>query len=109
MNDIVPVILATLATGLPLFLIASGLTLIFSVMRVLNFAHGALFMIGAYLVTSLLSGQSVAVPLFAGAVLATGIAVAAMSVVTERVVFRRLYGGAHRSRRAPRDGRQKPG
>jgi branched-chain amino acid transport system permease protein len=92
MNDIVPVILATLATGLPLFLIASGLTLIFSVMRVLNFAHGALFMIGAYLVTSLLSGQSVAVPLFVGAVLATGIAVAAMSVVTERVVFRRLYG-----------------
>jgi branched-subunit amino acid ABC-type transport system permease component len=57
MNDIVPVILATLATGLPLFLIASGLTLIFSVMRVLNFAHGALFMIGAFLVVSLLSGH----------------------------------------------------
>jgi len=91
MNDIVPVILATLATGLPLFLIASGLTLIFSVMRVLNFAHGALFMIGAYLVVSLLSGRSVAVPVFTGAVLVTGIAVGAMSVVTERVVFRRLY------------------
>jgi branched-chain amino acid transport system permease protein len=92
MNDIVPVILATLATGLPLFLIASGLTLIFGVMRVLNFAHGALFMIGAFLVTSLLSGSSVALPVFIGAVLVTGVAVAAMSVVTERVVFRRLYG-----------------
>jgi branched-chain amino acid transport system permease protein len=92
MNDIVPVILATLATGLPLFLIASGLTLIFSVMRVLNFAHGALFMIGAFLVVSLLSGHSVAIPLFAGAVLLVGVAVAVMSVITERVVFRRLYG-----------------
>lgn len=92
MNDIVPVILATLATGLPLFLVASGLTLIFSVMRVLNFAHGALFMIGAYLVTSLLSGRSAAIGVFAGAVVVTGLAVAAMSVVTERAVFRRLYG-----------------
>jgi branched-chain amino acid transport system permease protein len=92
MNDIVPVILATLATGLPLFLIASGLTLIFGVMRVLNFAHGALFMIGAFLLTSLLSGNAVAVPVFIGAVLVTGLAVGAMSVVTERVVFRRLYG-----------------
>jgi branched-subunit amino acid ABC-type transport system permease component len=92
MSDIVPVILATLATGLPLFLIASGLTLIFSVMRVLNFAHGALFMIGAFLVASLLSGRSVAILTFAGAVLVTGLAVAAISVATERVVFRRLYG-----------------
>jgi branched-chain amino acid transport system permease protein len=92
MNDILPVILAALATGLPLFLIASGLTLVFSVMRVLNFAHGALFMIGAYLAVSLLSGHSVAVGVFAGAVLVTGLAVAAMSVITERVVFRRLYG-----------------
>ncbi|MDQ2810839.1 MAG: branched-chain amino acid ABC transporter permease [Actinomycetota bacterium] len=92
MNDIVPVILATLATGLPLFLIASGLTLIFSVMRVLNFAHGALFMIGAFLVASLLSGRSVTVPVFAGAVLVVGLAVAVLSVITERVVFRRLYG-----------------
>jgi len=92
MNDILPVILAALATGLPLFLIASGLTLVFSVMRVLNFAHGALFMIGAYLAVSLLSGHSASIPVFAGAVVVAGLAVAAMSVITERVVFRRLYG-----------------
>ena len=34
--------------GLLLFLIASGLTLIFGVLRVINLAHGSLFMMGAY-------------------------------------------------------------
>src|ERR1700744_5703918 len=92
MNDILPVILAALATGLPLFLIASGLTLVFSVMRVLNFAHGALFFFGAYLAVSLLSGVSSSSPLFAGSDVVAGLGVAAMSVITEGVGFRRLYG-----------------
>ncbi len=38
-----------LANGMLLFLIAAGLTLIFGVMGVLNFAHGSLYMLGAYL------------------------------------------------------------
>ena len=42
-------ILNGLQYGLLLFLISSGLTLIFGVMRVINLAHGSLFMIGAYL------------------------------------------------------------
>jgi branched-chain amino acid transport system permease protein len=92
MGNILPIILAALATGLPLFLIASGLTLIFSVMRVLNFAHGALFMIGAFLVSSLLSGRAVAIPEFVGAVLVCGLAMGAVSVLSERLVFQRLYG-----------------
>ena len=32
-----------------LFLIACGLTLIFGIMRIVNFAHGGLFMLGAYI------------------------------------------------------------
>ena len=38
-----------LTNGMLLFLIAAGLTLIFGVMGVLNFAHGSLYMLGAYL------------------------------------------------------------
>ena len=34
--------------GLMLFLMAAGLTLVFGIMRVINLAHGSLFMVGAY-------------------------------------------------------------
>jgi branched-chain amino acid transport system permease protein len=40
--------------GMLLFLVASGLTLIFGMMGVLNFAHGALYMLGAYFSFSVL-------------------------------------------------------
>jgi branched-chain amino acid transport system permease protein len=40
--------LAALGYGLLLFMLASGLTLIFSMMGVLNFAHASFYMLGAY-------------------------------------------------------------
>jgi branched-subunit amino acid ABC-type transport system permease component len=41
-----------IVTGMILALIASGLTLIFGIMDVVNFAHGELFMLGAYMGSS---------------------------------------------------------
>ena len=41
--------LGGLTTAMFLFLIASGLSLVFGVLRVLNFAHGSFYMLGAYL------------------------------------------------------------
>src|SRR4029077_18420530 len=41
--------LGGLTSAMFLFLIASGLSLVFGVMRVLNFAHGSFYMVGAYL------------------------------------------------------------
>ena len=40
-----------------LFLIAAGLTLVFGILRILNFAHGAFFMIGAYVAYGILAHQ----------------------------------------------------
>jgi len=53
MDFLVPVLLHALSYGLLLFLLSSGLTLIFGMMGVLNFAHGAFYMLGAYLAYSL--------------------------------------------------------
>jgi branched-chain amino acid transport system permease protein len=39
--------------GMLLFIVASGLTLVFGVLRVINFAHGSIYMIGAFLAYSL--------------------------------------------------------
>ena len=45
-------LLAGVSNGMLLFLISVGLTLIFGVLRVLNFAHGTLFMVGAFVAAS---------------------------------------------------------
>ena len=64
--------LNALQYGLLLFLVASGLTLIFGIMGVINLAHGSFYMIGAYLAFSLapVFGGNFAATLLAGVVLA---------------------------------------
>src|SRR5205823_13455416 len=67
-----------IVTGMILALVASGLTLIFGIMDVVNFAHGELFMLGAYVVVITLAatgsfwlalvGSSVLIALFGAAV-----------------------------------------
>ncbi len=95
---------AGLAMGMLIFLVASGLTLIFGLMDVLNFAHGAVFSWGAYAgftVMTLLNGRwgwadtpSVALnALLLGAALVAAMAVAlVLGVVLERVIIRPVYG-----------------
>lgn len=89
------------AMGMMLFLMASGLTLIFGLMDVLNFAHGAFITIGAYMAVTVLGAASglVAADSLGLNLLALLAAVAAAAVVTgavgwgfERVIVRRVYG-----------------
>ncbi len=66
---------------------AVGMVLIFGVMGVLNFAHGALFMLGAYLCQVVFTGL---IGSYGLAILASMLMVAGFGLVLERWVFRRL-------------------
>ena len=80
--------LNSVAFGGLLFLLASGFSLIFGLLRIPNLAHGALFMLGAYLGATLLN---LGWPLWAAAV-AVAAGVGALGAVLERVLLRRLAG-----------------
>ncbi len=78
--------------GLLLFMVSAGLTLIFGMMGVLNFAHASFYMLGAYFAYSL---QTVIG--FWGALLVAPLLVGGVGVVVERFFLRRVhhYGHAH--------------
>jgi branched-chain amino acid transport system permease protein len=76
-----------LASASSLFLVAAGLSLIFGVTRIVNFAHGSLFMLGMYVAVAL------APPLgFWWSVPLAALAVAAFGALVEALLLRRLYG-----------------
>jgi branched-chain amino acid transport system permease protein len=81
-----------LATASSLFLIASGLSIIFGVTRVVNFAHGSLYMLGAYLAVTLterLAGLGAIG--FWGALLLSALGVGVIGILIELLVLRRLH------------------
>ncbi|HVY13588.1 MAG TPA: ABC transporter permease [Rhodopila sp.] len=84
-------LLTGLAGSATLFLIAAGLTVIFGVTRIVNFAHGSLFMLGAYLGWSILARLPHTPVCFALGVLAAALAVAAIGALLETAVLRHLY------------------
>src|SRR5437868_3773671 len=81
-----------LTAAMFLFLIAAGLSLIFGVLRVLNFAHGTFYMLGAYATFQLVQWLGVSGGRFWLTALGGALAVAALGGAIERVLFRRLYG-----------------
>ncbi len=84
-------IITGLSIGSWLFLVAIGLSLVFGVLGVLNFAHGVLFSIGAY-VTVTVIGSSVGN--FWIGIVAAGLVVGILGIVIEMGFVRRLYGRA---------------
>ena len=83
--------LGGLTAAMFLFLIASGLSLIFGILRILNFAHGSFYMIGAYLAWQLVHVLGPASGSFWFGVLASALAVALLGAVLERFLLRKLY------------------
>ena len=77
--------------GLLLFLVASGLTLIFGIMGIINLAHGSFYMIGAYMAFSLAAATG---SLFVAIVVGIALSVL-LGVVLEWTLFSRLYKRDH--------------
>lgn len=84
-------LLNALSVSALLFFIAAGLTLIFGIMRVVNFAHGTLYMLGAYVgvTAQTLTGS------FVASLIVAPIAAALFGLAFERVALTRLYTREH--------------
>jgi branched-chain amino acid transport system permease protein len=80
-----------LTAAMFLFLIASGLSLIFGVLRVLNFAHGSFYMLGAYMAWQVVHWVTTTTGHFWLAALGAVIGVAVLGGIIERLMFRYLY------------------
>jgi branched-subunit amino acid ABC-type transport system permease component len=79
-----------------LFLVSSGLSLIFGVMNILNFAHAALWLLGGYITfsvyTALVEHYGVSFVFLVPAVVAGTLALFAIGLAIERTLIRRMYG-----------------
>ncbi|MBM3593050.1 MAG: ABC transporter permease [Alphaproteobacteria bacterium] len=86
--------LSGLASASSLFIIASGLTLVFGVTRIVNFAHGSFYMLGAYMAVTivpwLLQIERSPTLFFAG-VLISACVVGVLGVLMEILLLRRIY------------------
>ncbi len=80
-----------LASASSLFLAACGLSIIFGVSRIVNFSHGAFYMLGAYIAFTLSQYLTGAVGFWSAIVLASVI-VAALGAIVEISLLRRIYG-----------------
>jgi branched-chain amino acid transport system permease protein len=80
-----------LASASSLFLVAAGLSLIFGVTRIVNFAHGSLYMLGTYVAYSLVESFGRGPLGFWGGVLLAGIIVAIFGALVEIFLLRRIY------------------
>jgi branched-chain amino acid transport system permease protein len=86
--------LSGLANASALFVIASGLTIVFGVTRIVNFAHGSFFMFGAYLGVTIIPALfefDRSLPMFILGVLLTAAAVGLIGVAMEVLILRRIY------------------
>ena len=85
---LIPQILHGLVWGMAIALIALGLTIVFGILDVVNFAHGELYMLGAFFGYSLLS----VVPNFWAVLCIAVVAVGLLGIIIEVSMFRPLYG-----------------
>ena len=90
MDQILINLLNGLSSGLLLFMLSSGLTLIFSMMGVLNFAHASFYMVGAYIAYALTGLIG-----FTASLVLAPLLVGALGALFERTALRRVHKFGH--------------
>ncbi|EER59023.1 inner-membrane translocator, partial [Acidovorax delafieldii 2AN] len=90
LSGLIVQLLNGLASASSLFLVAAGLSLIFGVMRIVNFAHGSFFMLGIYLAYSLVDRLGGVIG-FWPALLLAPLATGGLGAVAEVLLLRRIY------------------
>ncbi len=83
-------LLGGLASASSMFLVAAGLSLIFGVTRIVNFAHGSFFMVGIYLAYTLVDKLGTGLG-FWPAILLAAVAVGVLGALIEMTLLRRIY------------------
>ena len=79
-----------LSNASSLFLLSAGLSLIFGVTRIVNMAHGSLYMLGVYIAYTF-AAKIGGVGGFWGGIIATALLIAAMGALIEMLLLRRIY------------------
>lgn len=92
--DLISTVFSGLTWAMATFLVASGLTLIFGILHILNFAQGGFFMVGAFMASTMVGrlGGEVSVAAYVGVSCLAACGVAVLGLATDALVFRRLRG-----------------
>lgn len=92
--DLISTVFSGLTWAMATFLVASGLTLIFGILHILNFAQGGFFMVGAFMASTLVArlGHDVSIATYVGVSCLAAFGVAVLGLATDAVIFRRLRG-----------------
>ncbi|NQV58762.1 MAG: branched-chain amino acid ABC transporter permease, partial [Alphaproteobacteria bacterium] len=85
----------SISLGMNIFIIAAGLSLILGVLRVINFAHGAFFMVGAYVCWTTVTYLDGVTGNFWIGVVAAAVVLGLVAFVIERGLLHYLYGREH--------------
>jgi branched-subunit amino acid ABC-type transport system permease component len=88
-------VFAGLSQASVLFLVAAGLSLVFGALRVINMAHGSLYMVGAFISTAVVGLVAQTTVGFVAALIVAPAIVGALGALIEIVVLRRLYNREH--------------
>lgn len=81
-----------MTVGMAIFLVASGITLIFGMLKILNISHGSFFMLGAYVAFSIVGTSPESTWLLIFGALVAGVSLALLGLLINKLIFTRLRG-----------------